>query len=63
MRAAMEFREVSRHELARRTGLSYMTVKTLVDGERNGTLASWVLVAKALGMTMDQLLEGDFDGE
>ena len=59
----MEFCNVSNRELARRTGLSYRTVKELKNGERNGTLYTWVTIAQSLGMTVDQILEGEFDEE
>jgi len=48
---------MSRRRLARETGLDYRTVSDLCSGKTEGNLATWKLIAKALGCKLDEIVE------
>ena len=52
---------VSVRELARETGLSLASVRRLRRGRMEGNLYSWALVAKALGVSVDDFISEGFD--
>lgn len=47
---------VSRRELARRTGLDQRTVSALCSGRREGNMATWRAIARALGCSLDEIV-------
>lgn len=49
--------KVSRNELSRRTGLSVRTVSDICGGRREGNMATWRAIARALGCALDDLVE------
>lgn len=48
---------VSRKELARRTGLDPRTVSHICSGRREGNMATWRAIARALGCSLDDIVE------
>lgn len=50
---------MSKNELARVTGLSYTTILRMCSGDRIGTLASWMMVCEALGVSVSDIVEAD----
>ena len=48
---------VSRHELCRRTGISYSTLLRITSGDRIGMLDTWVRVCDALGIGIEEVLD------
>lgn len=53
--AVMRAKGVSQAELARRTGLSARTVREIVHGRRDGNVATWAAIARALGCGIDDV--------
>lgn len=59
----MDEKGVSVRELQRRTDLSISAIRRLRRGDMVGNLYSWNAVAKALGVHVDDFLEGrELDG-
>ena len=59
LRAAREAKGWSLAELAKRTGVHYTSLGRAERGERNLLASNYVRVARALGTTVDALLEDD----
>ena len=58
---AMRDSGTSKHQLCRVTGISYTTVTRLMSGDRIGTLDTWLKIADAMGMSLQELL--DYESE
>lgn len=58
VRAQRKQREWSQEELAHRAGLHRTFVSSIERGTKNSTIASLHAVAKAMGLTVSELLEG-----
>ena len=48
---------MSRRRLAREAGLDYRTVSDLCSGRTEGNLATWKLIARTLGCTLDDIVD------
>lgn len=48
---------VSRGELSRRTGIAPKTISSICSGKRDGNMATWRAIARALGCTLDDIAE------
>lgn len=46
---------VSRSELAREAQIDLRTVSALADGRRDGNMATWREIARALGCSLDEI--------
>ena len=55
--AYLRAREVSRGELSRRTGIATKTLSAICTGKRDGNMATWRAIARALGCTLDDITE------
>lgn len=55
LRAKLKSEGVSQAELCRRTGLSENTVRALVHGRRDGNVATWRAIARALRCGIDDI--------
>ena len=55
--AWLKAHKVSRNELSRRTGVSVRAIRSIVSGEREGNMATWRAFARALGCTLDDIVE------
>lgn len=58
---AMRDTGISKHQLCKATGISYTTVTRLMSGDRIGALDTWLKIADAMGMSLQDLL--DYEGE
>ena len=54
--AVMEERGVSRRRLAKMTGLDCRTVSGICSGKREGNMATWRAIARALGCSLDDIV-------
>jgi transcriptional regulator with XRE-family HTH domain len=57
IKGAMAAQDITKDILAEMTGLSLDTLRRIRQGEENINLSSLVVVANALGLTMQQLYE------
>lgn len=46
----MKRQNISKHELVRRTGISYSTITRMLTKPNTGNLATWLVVCGALGV-------------
>lgn len=51
----LEKRGVSKHMLARKSGISYRTICRLVSGDKIGSLHTWIMISRALHCTLGEL--------
>lgn len=56
--SAMDDKGITISRLSRETGLSRATIRNMRVGDKRGSMYSWALVAKALGMRIDELIGG-----
>lgn len=47
---------ISKAELSRRSGVSEKTIQNLRTGRSKGNMGTWFLIAKVLGMDMNELV-------
>ena len=55
--AYLKAHKVSRNELSRRTGVSIRAIRSIISGDREGNMATWRTFARALGCTLDDIVE------
>ena len=55
----LQVQGLSQKDLADRTGLSLSMIYRLVSGERSGTVDTWFKIAKALHVSIDDLVMED----
>lgn len=64
LKKALKSRGVSQARLSRITGLDESTVYRLCNGDRIGSLDTWMRISETLGMSIDELTgNGDESGE
>lgn len=54
----MEEKNISKSELSRRTNISFDTITRMTRGNLNGSLYSWNIICNALGIKVDEVING-----
>ena len=55
LESMLENRKMSKHMLARRSGISYRTICRLVSGDKVGSFHTWIAISRALKCSLDEL--------
>ena len=57
LREQMDLQGMSIAELARECGVDRRTISGIVSGKRDGNMATWLAVARALGFGLDDIVD------
>lgn len=59
LKEILEEKEISQRELSLRTGYTEAAISRYVSGARRGSIATWIIIADALGVKLDELIVSD----